>query len=76
MGHTSPYTNHRHKNTGGSNICITEETIIVAQYAKMRHIKPKGVMATNEQGGSMLNNQSEPHEYKVDLCLIKTSYEL
>ena len=49
---------HRLKATGGSNICITEETIMVAQYAKMRHIKSKGVMATKEQGGSILDNQS------------------
>ena len=27
---------------------------MVTQYAKRRHIKYKGVMATNEQGGSML----------------------
>ena len=39
-------------------MCITDVTIIVTQYAKRRHIKSKGVMATNEQGGSMLNNQS------------------
>ena len=56
MGHTSPYTNHRHKDTGGSNICITDETIMVTQYAKRNHIKSKGVMAINEQDGSMLNN--------------------
>ena len=28
---------------------------MVTQYAKRCHIKYKGVMATNEQGGSMLN---------------------
>ena len=39
-------------------MCIIDVTIMVAQYAKMRHIKYKGVMATSEQGGSMLNNQS------------------
>ena len=49
---------HRHKDTGGSNICITDETIMVTQYAKRIHIKSKGVMATNEQGGSILNNRS------------------
>ena len=27
---------------------------MVVQYEKMRHIKSKGAMATNEQGGSML----------------------
>ena len=43
---------------GGSNICINDETIMVAQYEKRRHIKSKGAMATNEQGGSMLNNRS------------------
>ena len=43
---------------GGPNICITDETIMVAQYAKRRHIKSKGAMATNEQGGAMLNNRS------------------
>ena len=37
---------------------VTNVTIMVAQYAKKVHIKSKGVMATNEQGGSMLNNQS------------------
>ena len=58
MGHTSPYTNHFHKDTGGSNICITDETIMVAQYGKMSQIKSKGIMATNEQGGSILNNRS------------------
>ena len=58
LEHTRPYTKHRHKDKGGSNICITDETIMVAQYAKRHHIKYKGVMATNEQGGSMLNNQS------------------
>ena len=58
MGHTSPYTKYHHKDTCGSNICITDETIMVAQYAKRRHIKSKGVMTTNEQGGSMLNSRS------------------
>ena len=29
--------------------------MMVAQYAKRIHIKSKGVMAKNEQGGSMLN---------------------
>ena len=58
LGHTSPYTNHRHKDTSGSNICITYETIMVAQYAKRCHIKSKGFMATNEQGGSILDNRS------------------
>ena len=58
LGHTSPYTNHCHKDTGGSNICISDETIMVTQYAKRRHIKSKGVMATKEQGGSILDNRS------------------
>ena len=58
MGHTIPYTKHPHKDTGGSNICITDETIMVAQYAKRHHIKAIGVMATNEQRRSMLNNRS------------------
>ena len=58
LGHTIPYTNHRHKDTRGSNICITDETIMVSQYAKRNHIKSKGVMATNEQGGSILDNRS------------------
>ena len=58
LGHTSPYTKHCHKDTGRSNICITDETIMVAQYEKRCHIKSKGVMATNEQGGSILNNRS------------------
>ena len=39
-------------------MCITNVTIMVAQYAKRLHIKSKGVMATSEQGGSMLNNRS------------------
>ena len=39
-------------------MCITDVTIMVTQYAKILHIKSKGVMATNEQGGSMLNNRS------------------
>ena len=47
LGHTSPYTNHHHKDIGGSSICITDETIMVVQYAKRFHIKSKGVMATN-----------------------------
>ena len=34
LGHTRPYTKHRHKDEGGSNICITNETIMVAQYEK------------------------------------------
>ena len=54
--HTSPYTKHCHKYTSGSNICITDETIMVTQYAKRLHIESKKVMATNEQGESMLNN--------------------
>ena len=58
LGHTSPYTKHFHKDIGGSNICVTDETIMFCQYAKRRHIKSKGAMATNEQGGSMLNNRS------------------
>ena len=58
LGHTSPYTNHFHKDTSRSNICITDDTIMVAQYAKRCHIKSKGFMATNEQGGSILDNQS------------------
>ena len=33
-------------------------------------------MATNEQGGSMLYNRSQPQEYMVDLCLNKMSYEV
>ena len=49
------------------------KTIMVAQYAKRRHIKSKGALATNEQGGSMLNNRSKPQKYKVDLCLSKIS---
>ena len=43
-------------NIDRSNICITDETIMVTQYAKKRHIKSKGAMATNEQGGSILEN--------------------
>ena len=58
LGHTSPYTKHHHKDTGRSNICMTDETIMVTQYEKRLHIKSKGGMATNEQGGSMLNNRS------------------
>ena len=58
MGHTSPYTNNRHKDTGGSNTCITDETIMVAQYEKRNHIKSKGFISTNEQGGSILKNRS------------------
>ena len=38
--------------------CVTDATMMVTQYAKRCHIKYKGVMATNEQGGSMLNNRS------------------
>ena len=38
----------------GSNMCITVVAIMVSQYVKMFHIKSKGFMATNEQGGSML----------------------
>ena len=53
-----PYTKYRYKDTGGSKICITDETIMVAQNAKRCHIKSKGVMATNEQGGSILDNRS------------------
>ena len=37
-------------------MCITNVTIMVTQYAKKCHIKSKGVMATNEQGGSILDN--------------------
>ena len=55
---TCRYKNDLHKDTGGSNICIADVTIMVSQYAKRLHIKSKGDMATNEQGGSMLNNQS------------------
>ena len=58
LGYTSPYTNHCHKDIGGSNICISDWTIMVAQYEKRHHIKYKGAMATNEQGGSMLHNWS------------------
>ena len=36
--------------------CVTDVTIMVTQYEKRFHIKSKGFMATNEQGGSMLNN--------------------
>ena len=39
-------------------MCIIDVTIMVAQYAKRRYIKSKGVMDTSEQGGSMLNNRS------------------
>ena len=67
LGHTRRYTKHRHKDTGGSNICIIDETIMVAQYAKRRHIKSKeswpqmnkvGPCSTTDhshkiQGGSM-----------------------
>ena len=56
---------------GGSNMCITYVTSMTAQYAKRNHVKFKGVMATNEQRGSMLNNLSWPQEYKVDICLSK-----
>ena len=58
LGHTSPYKNHHHKDTYVSNICITDEIIMATQYEKRHHIKSKGGMATNEQGGSMLNNRS------------------
>ena len=58
LGHTIPYTNHCHKDIGRSNICKSDVTIMVAQYEKGHHIKYKGAMATNEQGGSMINNQS------------------
>ena len=34
LGHTSPSTKHRHKYIDRSNICITDKTIMVAQYAK------------------------------------------
>ena len=54
MGHTYPYTNDRHKYTGGYNMCIIDVTIMVAQYEKMHHIKYKGFMATSDKGGSML----------------------
>ena len=37
---------------------VTDVTIMVTQYAKGRHIKSKGAMATNEQGGSILDNRS------------------
>ena len=37
---------------------VTDVTVMVTQYEKRNHIKSKGVMATNEQGGSMLNNRS------------------
>ena len=57
MAHTCPYKNDLHKDTGGSNICITDVTIMVAQYAKRNHIKSKGVMDTTEQDGSMLNSR-------------------
>ena len=43
---------------GGSNICITDETIMGTQYAKRSHINSKGAMATNEQGGSILDSRS------------------
>ena len=56
MGHICPYTNDHHKDTCGSNMCITDVTIMAVQYAKRIHIKSKGVMATNEQGGSLVNN--------------------
>ena len=57
-GHTCPYTNDHHKYTGESNMCITDVTIMVAQYAKRNPIKYKGVMDTSGQGRSMLNNRS------------------
>ena len=40
------------------NGCITDVTIMVAQYAKSFHVESKGVMAANEQGGSVLKNRS------------------
>ena len=43
---------------GESNMCITNVTIMATKYAKIRHMKSKGVMATNEQRGCMLNNRS------------------
>ena len=49
-------TSKRDKDTGGSNMCITNVTIIVTQYTKRHHIKSKGVMAIHEQGGYMFNN--------------------
>ena len=58
MGFTSPYKNDHHKDTGRSKMCITDVTIMVTQYEKRCHIKSKGFMATNEQGGSMLDNRS------------------
>ena len=58
LGHTCPYTNDHHKYIGGSNMPTTDVIVMAVQYAKMRHIKPKGFMDTNEQGGSMLNNRS------------------
>ena len=39
-------------------MCITDVTIMITQYEKMCHAKYKGVMATNEQPGLMLNNWS------------------
>ena len=58
LGHTVPYTNNSHKDTGRSNMFITNVTIMVAKYEKRHHIKSKGFMATSEQGGSILNNRS------------------
>ena len=57
LWHESPYTKHHHKDIGGSNICITDETTMVTQYAKMSPIKSEGAMVTNEQGGSILDNK-------------------
>ena len=53
LGHTNPYTKHRHKYIGGSNICIIDETIMVSQYEK----------------GAILNlKESWPQMNKVDPC--------
>ena len=41
-----------------SNMCISDVTIMVAQYEKRIHSKYKGVMETNEKHGCMLNNRS------------------
>ena len=43
---------------GRSNMCITDVTIMATQYAIRCHVKSRGVMAINEQCGSVLNNQS------------------
>ena len=47
LGHIGPYTNDLHKFIGRSDIYIVDVTILVAQYAKMHHIKSKGVMVTS-----------------------------